>query len=363
MRIRPTTVARAVAVGVVASRLAKGATMRAPVQVGPVAADATSDSISIVIPARDEARRIGPLLAAAAALRGVDEVIVVDDRSTDDTAAVALAAGAEVVSGAPRPPGWAGKTWALQQGIEAATGEWVVALDADTVPHPELARALVARARADSTDLLSVGASFDCPTAGARWLHPAMLTTIVYRFGPPGQAARPAPDRTLANGQCLAFRRAALLDAGGLAPVAGSIVEDVALARHLARHGWRVDFLDGCDLVTVRMYESFGETWSGWGRSLGLPGLDPVRRRALDVVLLMLAMALPVMRLLGRRIDAVDVAALAIRFGALAGTARAYRRRGPAFWASPLADPVAVAALAASLTTRRQVWRGRVYEQ
>ena len=145
-------------------------------------------TISVVIPARDEVARIGPVLAATVGAPGVAEVIVVDDQSTDATAELARSEGALVVNGSPLPDGWAGKAWALQQGIEAATAEWVVTLDADTKPDSRLPQALVSRAAAERLDLLTVGGRFDCPTPGSRWLHPAMLTTLVYRFGPPGSA-------------------------------------------------------------------------------------------------------------------------------------------------------------------------------
>ena len=79
-------------------------------------------------------------------------------------------------------------------------------------------------------------------------------------------------DRHLANGQCMAFERLPFLGAGGMLPVAGQVVEDVALARHLAGREWRVAMLDGHQLLTTRMYESLADTWRGWGRSLALPG-------------------------------------------------------------------------------------------
>src|SRR4029450_4931909 len=128
--------------------------------------------------------------------------------------------GGRVLHGADLPPGWAGKAWAVQQGVEAATGEWVVTLDADTRPSPALPRSLVARAVTDALDVVTVGGRFHCPTAGARWMHPAMLTTLVYRFGPPDFSGAIRPGRQLANGQCMAFRRREFLCSGGMTPVA-----------------------------------------------------------------------------------------------------------------------------------------------
>ena len=354
---RASIAVRATAGAVAIGRLARAATVDAPVRptLTPM------QSISVVIPARDEAERIGPLLDAIVGAPGVAEVIVVDDQSTDATAAVAQRAGATVTSGAALPDGWAGKAWALQQGMSAATSDWVVTLDADARPDPRLPTALVARAVADRFDLLTVGGRFECPTHGSRWLHPAMLTTLVYRFGPPG--APPAkPDRMMANGQCMAVPRATFLAAGGMAPVRNEVVEDLALARHMATDGQRVGFLDGSELLSVRMFESLGDAWNGWGRSLALPGVEPRHRQVFDLAVVVLAQVLPIPRLLLRRGDVIDLVLAMTRLGTLFGTRRAYERTDAAYWLSPLADPVAAGAIARGIARRgRQTWRGRSY--
>ena len=348
---------RATAGAVAIGRLARAATVAAPVRptLTPM------QTISVVVPARDEAERIAPLLDAIVGASGVAEVIVVDDQSSDATAEIARLAGASVVSGAPLPDGWAGKAWALQQGIEAATSDWVVTLDADARPDPQLPTALVARAVGDRLDLLTVGGRFECPTPGSRWLHPAMLTTLVYRFGPPGTPAA-RPDRTMANGQCMAFARAPFLAASGMELVRGDVVEDLALARRLASDGHRVGFLDASELLSVRMFESFGDAWRGWGRSLALPGVEPRRRQLSDLAIVVLAQVLPIPRLLLGRGDVIDVVLAATRLGTLVGTRRAYERNDAAYWSSPLADPVAAVAIARGIARRgRQTWRGRSY--
>ncbi|MFZ4811341.1 MAG: glycosyltransferase [Ilumatobacteraceae bacterium] len=361
----PVLVVRLAAAAVALGRIAGAARRRPPLVAGAdVAGPRLLDepvTISVVVPARDEAERIGPLLAAVVGAPGVGEVIVVDDQSTDATVAVTEAAGATVVPGAPLPPGWAGKAWALQQGIERATGAWIVTLDADTRPSSELPLALVSRARSDGLRFVTVGGRFDCPTAGARWLHPAMLTTLVYRFGPAGRAGYVPPHRQLANGQCMAFERHGFLDTGGMEPVAAEVVEDVALARSLATRGWPVAMLDGPSLLTTRMYESLGETWRGWGRSIALPGVEPTWRQVLDLLVVVSAQALPLPRLLLGRGDPLDAALLLVRLGTLAGTAQAYEYPDAAYWLSPLADMPAAVALAGGIVRRRQRWRGRSY--
>jgi dolichol-phosphate mannosyltransferase len=353
--------------GVWAIRKLMGAARQMP-PVTPVAnlgGAGCDQTITVVIPARDEAARIGPVLAAMVGAPGVAEVIVVDDNSTDETAAIATAAGARVINGSALPKGWAGKAWALQQGLEAVTTPWVITLDADTAPDARLGIALVTRAESENFAFMTVGGRFYCPSAGARWIHPAFLTTLVYRFGPPGVSGVPA-DQLMANGQCMVARTETWKSEGLMAPVAGELVEDVALARHLARRGHGVGFLDAAELLTVRMYEDALDTWRGWGRSIALPGVEPPARQWRDLAVVTLAQALPLPRLMSGRGDVVDVVLLALRLGTLAGTRRAYtpHRRfidRIAYWASPLADPIAAVAIARGILRPRQMWKGRDY--
>jgi dolichol-phosphate mannosyltransferase len=355
--VRALLSAQGLAAAVALSRLARGRSRRPPLS---VPGEPPAASISVVVPARDEAARIGPCLAALAADPDVLEVVVVDDGSSDGTADVARAHGARVVAGAPLPGGWVGKPWALQQGLEAARGEIVVSLDADTRPRPGLARALAA-ALGDA-DLVTAGCRFACETAGERWLHPAFLATLVYRFGPSDAAGRPPrPARLLANGQCTAVRRAALLAAGGYAPAARHMTDDAALARALAADGWRIAFHDGAALIDVDMHDSAREVWREWGRSLALPGVTAPGWMAADLALAWLVLALPPLRVLARRAGPLDGALLAVRWSLLVPVRASYARRGAPYWLSPLADPLAVLRLTTSALRPARSWRGREY--
>jgi dolichol-phosphate mannosyltransferase len=351
--VRAIDVAQGIAGAVALSRLARGRKRRAPLRPG---APAPRASISVVVPARDEAARIGPCLDGLAGDPDVLEVIVVDDGSRDGTADVARARGARVLGGAEPPPGWVGKPWALQQGLDAARGDVVVSLDADTRPRPGLVRALAAAL--EDADFVTAGCRFVCDTPGERWLHPAFLATLVYRFGP-ADATRPA--RLVANGQCTAVRRAALLEQGGYASAAHHMTDDAALARALAAAGWRVAFHDGARLVDVDMHASAAEVWREWGRSLALPDVTPPLRQAGDLAVAWLVLALPVLRALARRATQLDAALLAVRVALLAPLGGAYARRGAPFWLSPLADPLAAARLTLSALRPARTWRGREY--
>lgn len=347
---------QALAAGVVLARLGRGRRRRPPLRADAPPSDGV---ISAVVPARDEAARIGPCLDGLLADPALAEVLVVDDGSSDGTAELARRRGARVVEAGPPPAGWVGKPWALQRGLEEARGDVVVSVDADTRPRPGLARALAAAL--GEADLVTAGARFICDTAGERWLHPALLTTLVYRYGPPDAAAGVAASRLVVNGQCTAVRRRELLAAGGYAEAAGHMTDDAAFARGLARRGWRVAFVDGGALLAVDMHESGAETWREWGRSIALADVTSPGWRALDVAVVWLTLGLPPLRVLLRRAGRLDYALLGLRWAMLAALAGGYERRGAPFWLSPLADPLAACRLTMSALRPARRWRGRVY--
>ncbi|HEV2768881.1 MAG TPA: glycosyltransferase, partial [Solirubrobacteraceae bacterium] len=304
---------------------------------------------------------IGPALAGLGADPDVTEVVVVDDESTDATAQVARAAGARVVTGAPLPEGWRGKAWALQQGLEAARGDWVLSVDADTRPRPGLARALAAALGDD--DLLSAGPRFVCEGAGERMVHPAQLATMIYRFGPTDvEGWQPPPGRAMANGQCVIARRERLLALGGWELVRGNMTEDAAMARAVRRAGGRVAFIDGAALLDVRMYESARETLREWSRSLLAPDVTSSPWLAADLAVLWLCQALPLAQVLSRRGGRLlPPALLALRLVLHAALRRSYARPRLAFWLAPLADVLVVARLTWSALRPTRSWRGRSY--
>nr|WP_236714549.1 glycosyltransferase family 2 protein [Nonomuraea pusilla] len=353
--MRPLTLAQAVAAAAVAARLARGRRRLPPLR----PRHAPGLALSVVVPARDEERRIGPCLRAALADPAAAEVVVVDDASADGTAALAAELGARVVAAGPLPGGWVGKQWALHQGVAAARGEIVVTLDADARPAPGLFGALAAAL--DRHDLITAGPRFVCDGTLEQALHAAFLATLVYRFGPIGPATPPPPHRTVANGQCMAFRRDDMLAADGFARVRDRMTDDVALARHLAARGWRVAFLDTDGLLEVDMHESAAEVWREWGRSLPLPDVTGPGWRAADLAAVWLTAALPVLRLAAGRPSALDLSLLGMRWLLAAALRRSYTAPGPGLWLSPLLDPAAALRLTTATLRPVRTWRGRSY--
>ncbi|SEG40103.1 dolichol-phosphate mannosyltransferase [Thermomonospora echinospora] len=355
--MRPLTLPQAAAAVVVAARLARGRDRLAPL--APPPPDAVPQPISVVIPARDEESRLGACLAAVLTDPAVREVIVVDDESRDGTARLAARLGATVVPGAPLPDGWVGKQWALRQGVSAAAGPVIVTLDADARPRPGLFGALAALL--DAYDLVTVGPRFACAGVAEQALHASFLATLVYRFGPVGPARPPPPHRLLANGQCTAFRKAAMAEADGFGRVRRHLTDDVALVRVLARDGWRIGFLDAGSLLEVDMHESAAQVWREWGRSLALRDVTTRSRLAGDLAVIWLTAALPLLRLAAGRPTRLDLALLGQRLLLMAALRGAYVRPGPGLALSPLFDVAAAVRLTQAALWPARTWRGRTY--
>jgi dolichol-phosphate mannosyltransferase len=360
-------------------RLAGGRTRRPPE--APLVSSRGDGSVTIVVATLNEAHRIAPLLEGVMAQGPiVGEILVVDSRSTDGTRAIVEAAAArdprvKLLTDPSLPTGWIGKAWALQYGLEQAQSKWVLGLDADTAPRAGLAEAVVAAADREKFDVVSFAPRFDGQTAAELFVQPALLVTLVYRFGAAGDP-RVHPDRVMANGQCFLAKRIVLLDHGGYEPVKSSFAEDVSLARRLAQRSVPVGFLDGSRLYTVKSYSGVGEMWREWGRSLDLKNATTPRKQWFDVAFLLVAQGTPLfvfaaLVALGdhvasgwaRTILLYSTGALsAMRLLLLLGIRGSYTQHGPSFWLSPLADPLAFIRILLSTLVRPKRWRTRAYE-
>ena len=322
--------------------------------------DAPSDAprLSIVIPARNEATRLAECLAPLRDASGIHEIIVVDDESTDTTSEVAHRFGARVIRGAPLPSGWVGKIWAIEQGIAAAQGDVVITLDADARPAPELVESLAKSFTQSGAVFATVAPRFRTSSPSGQWLHAAMLTSLVYRHG--AGAGRSTKD-TVANGQCMIFRRTDAVDGKWCHEVQGSTIEDVALARWLVSRNQHVEMFDGGDVLTVQMYEGFTDTWRGWGRSLALTGVDSRQRQLSDAVVTLLTLVAPLWLLLFGIATPLTLLLLITRIGTLIGARRAYERPSIGYWLSPIADVLVWVIVVRGIVAPTRQWRGRQY--
>jgi dolichol-phosphate mannosyltransferase len=371
--------AQGAATVVLVARLMRGWRRRPPIE--PILGDAHAGKATVTITTLDEVKRVGPCLAG---LRrqgpAMATALLVDSRSTDGTWALLQEAAAQdprlvPLHDPPLPSEWVGKVWALQHGLAQATTPWVLGMDADTEPQPGLVAAAVDAAEKLGYDAVSFSPCFDGMTPAEQWLQPAMLCTLVYRFGPTGDR-EPAPDRVMANGQCFLAKREVLLAHGGYESARRSWCDDVTLARHLARNGCRVGFLDGSKLYRVRAYESIGQMWREWGRSIDLKDATTPVRQWLDVLLVVLTQGVPVPALLlaafglpdwrGGDVErawiGLNALLVTIRVALLFPIASAYVRTYPTYWLSWTADPVAAVRIVLSTLKRPRRWRTRAYE-
>jgi dolichol-phosphate mannosyltransferase len=374
-------------VAVLLSRLVQGPFRRRPLGAERPSLDQLG-SVSVVVPTLNEADRLRPCLDGLTR-QGyeVREILVVDSRSTDGTQALVQDyqrrdPRLRLVEDDPLPPGWVGRPWALDYGFRQTSpaSTWVLGIDADTQPQPGLVAALARAMAQEGYDLVSLAPQFMLKGMGEFWLQPALLLTLVYRFGPAGSSSASA-QWVMANGQCFMVRRSLLDQIGGYRSAAQSFCDDVTLARYAAAEGAKVGFWDGSRLLKVRMYEGMAETWREWGRSLDLKDAAAPAQVWGDWAFLALVQGLPwllVPTLLavyhGRPeswslalglLLAVNAGLLLIRLGMQAAIAPAYDFQGAegawAFWLSPLADLAAVARIGLSSLRRPTRWRGREY--
>src|SRR4030081_818720 len=232
---------------------------------------AAHPTVSVIVPARNEEACLRACLESLVAQSGVAfEVIVVDDHSTDRTREIALSfPGVRVIDGAPLPPGWTGKNNAVACGARIAQGEWLLFTDADTVHLPgSLARSLD-EAKRHGAALLSYSPEQVVVSIWEKAVMPVIFAELASRYSP-SQVSDPNSAVAAANGQYSLIPRAAYDAVGGHAAIAGSLLEDVALARGVKQSGRKILFRYGGDAVRTRMYRSFAQLIEGWTKNLAL---------------------------------------------------------------------------------------------
>lgn len=374
------------AVAILLSRLMKGPSRYPPLEPQSPTPDLVG-TCSAIVPTLNEADRISPCLAGLTHQSyELREVIVVDSYSEDGTGDLVKATGQNdprfrLINDDPLPSGWVGRPWALHTGFlnSSDRSEWIVGIDADTQPHPGLIASLLKTAATEGYDLISLSPQFILKYPGELWLQPALLMTLVYRFGPTGTGAESA-ERVMANGQCFLCKRSVLAQLGGYTAAKGSFCDDVTLARFAASLGFKVGFLDGAKVLKVRMYEGALETWKEWGRSLDLKDASSQTQIWGDLWLLLAVQGLPIPILLSYLflslpfslspspslfLLGLNLFLLAIRVALCFAIAPSYDRTQAQskwiFWLSPLADPLAFLRILLSAINKPTQWRGRSY--
>lgn len=374
------------AVMILLARLIKGPARRPPLQPRRATPDHLG-TVSVVVPTLNEALRITHCLSGLSQQTyEVREILVVDSRSADGTRDIVQQAQAtdpriRLLTDDPLPTDWVGRPWALHHGYthSAEQSTWILGLDADTQPQPGLVPALIAAAEAEGYDLVSLSPRFILKSLGEIWLQPALLMTLIYRFGPTG-ASESGAERVMANGQCFLCRRQLLAQLGGYTAARLSFCDDVTLARQAAKAGAKVGFWDGSMLLKVRMYEGLRETWQEWGRSLDLKDASSRSQICGDLWFLTCVQALPWLTLplllwaitfedptlpvqLSLGLNASLIAArIALQLAIWPSYDLSQAPNRWIFWFSPLADPLAVLRIWLSSVRTPTSWRGRNYD-
>lgn len=364
------------------SRLFRGA-RRLPPVAPQLPLEKQKGTVSAIVPTLNEEQRIRPCLEGLREQsEDVREIIIVDSRSEDGTQERVKEAQTQdprlcLITDPPLPKDWVGRPWALHNGFlhSSPQSEWILGIDADTQPKAGLVSGLLEVAQSRNYDVISLSPQFILEYPGEWWLQPALLMTLIYRFESSGVDAR-TPERVMANGQCFLCRRSVLEAVGGYTEAKGSFCDDVTLARTIAAQGFKVGFLDGRRVLSVRMYEGARETWREWGRSLDLKDASSVAQLWCDLWVLLCVQGLPLplflgfLALQGMGYSSVPIAIatgfngglVLIRWALLFAIAPSYSPPiSWLFWLSPLADPLAVLRIFLSAKNKPTQWRGRVY--
>jgi len=231
--------------------------------------------VSVVIPARDEARNLGACLDGVLAQdHPALQVVVIDDGSSDETGAIladyaARDARIVAVSGdGALPEGWFGKPWALHRAQARADGEWLLFIDADVRLEPgAVSRALGYAAREEQEMLTGFG-NLVLESFWERVLQPAIGGLVLAANDLDVINDPTVEGRDIANGQFIFISREAYDAVGGHEAVRANILDDIGLARALSEHALPYRCLYLLRLFRCRMYTGLGEIWEGWSKNL-----------------------------------------------------------------------------------------------
>lgn len=329
----------------------------------PVCRNHAPLDLTVIIPARNEAHQITNAIQSFAGLA----VVVVDDASVDNTAAVAEAAGAKVIPAPPLAPGHLGKPAACAAGAAHAKTKWLLFVDADTTFHALFAPSAVQYAEQNRHDLLTAFLEQRCVTLAEKAL--LSYSFALYFTGVSARAVNGNGHRSsLANGQCLLFRRFAYEQIGGHAQVISSVIEDVAIAQVAKRHHLSVRVLRAEHLGSVRMYDGLKSIWRGFQKnSFRFLQANPFGGMQVVVASILLTSWLPALILALRRYPLTHVPVLLLCLAPFLGLLPWYAESRPGRLWRVLLTPfaiygfqlIALNGMLVTLLRRTTDWKGR----
>ncbi|MBU00895.1 MAG: hypothetical protein CME14_06465 [Gemmatimonadetes bacterium] len=231
-------------------------------------------SVGVIIPARNEAENIEECLASLTKSRYPNfEIIVVDDRSEDGTAELARTVPAGnakrlvVIDGEALPQGWLGKPWACQQGARVTSAELLLFADADTTHGENLLSRSITELQNKDADLLNVLGLQVMESFWEYLVQPQIFLAVVFRHPDLERSARSSQWQDgVANGQFMLMPRTSYEAIGGHESVRDRVLEDLALAQTVKRHGRTLVIRMAMDALRTRMYRSLTGMIAGWSR-------------------------------------------------------------------------------------------------
>ena len=256
--------------------------------------------VSLIVPARNEARTIETVVGSILASSYPQfELLVVDDRSTDETAALverrsAMDPRLRLIRGRELPDGWYGKPWACWQGYQAARGDVLVFTDADTRHAPQLLGRAVGALESTGAALVTVAPRQLCVTLWERLVMPQIWLLLGLRYHPDRVNHAAHARDVIANGQFIMMPREAYVAIGTHEAVRMEVVEDLALAQQTWTAGKKLHFTFAEDFIETRMYTGLRELIEGWSKNIYLGGQRSFPQEAVLRALMPLALALAV---------------------------------------------------------------------
>lgn len=226
--------------------------------------------VSIIVPCRNEERRLPALLHSLSTLDYSHyEVIVVDDQSTDQTWQVASRYPVQKIKAPQRPDPWSGKNWACWVGANKAQGEYLLFTDADTIHQKKSIQKAISWMQLKEVHMLSAPPFHLAQKGFEKWLGLFFLLPLIAT----DFRGNPREKRHYAIGQYLLFQREAYIQTGGHAAVAPSLVEDMDLAKRFLSKNRNYAVYPFANLYSVQMFDSARAFQAGWIRliRLGLP--------------------------------------------------------------------------------------------
>ena len=225
-------------------------------------APATGPAVDVIVPARDEADAIERVIASLRSqdYRGEFKITLVDDNSSDDTATLAARGGGiDVLHLTDKPSGWSGKLWALSRGVASTRAPLILFADADIVHDPGHLSALVNKLENDSLDMVSEMVRLHCVSTAEKALIPAFVYFFQMLYPFSRVNSRRSRVAAAAGGTVL-IRREILERVGGIDIIRHTLIDDVALATEVKRHG--AIYLGHSGLASsIRLYPRSRDIW------------------------------------------------------------------------------------------------------